>query len=210
MKKLLTTAGALALTFAFATAASAQITGSAHDFSNGDTWNNGAGAEMCAVCHTPHNADVVNVTSDIAPLWDHEVSTATYTTYGAGYDMTPTTYNITGTSQLCLSCHDGTVALENFGGTTTGTATMGTVRATADLTNDLSDDHPVGMLYNPAADTELHDTGNTFGTVTVADVLGTGDTVECSSCHDVHNAGFASLLRMDNAGSVLCLACHIK
>jgi predicted CXXCH cytochrome family protein len=206
VKKLLTTAGALALTFAFATAASAQITGSAHDFV-GDAWN--TGGEMCAVCHTPHNASAA-VSAAVAPLWDHEVSAATYTTYGAGYDMQSTVYNINGTSQLCLSCHDGTVALENFGGVTTGTALMGTVNAAADLTNDLSDDHPVGMAYDPVGDTELHPTTNTFGTVTVADVLGTGSTVECSSCHDVHNAGFASLLRIDNAGSTLCLACHNK
>lgn len=44
---------------------------------------------------------------------------------------------------------------------------------------------------------------------------GTGATlaygIECGSCHDVHNKFTqASFLRASNAGSALCLACHVK
>jgi len=42
-------------------------------------------------------------------------------------------------------------------------------------------------------------------------MLSGGDSVECSSCHDVHNGtGFGALLKVDNAGSQLCLTCHTK
>lgn len=34
--------------------------------------------------------------------------------------------------------------------------------------------------------------------------------VECGTCHDVHNAGNSSFLRISNAQSALCFACHIK
>ena len=36
--------------------------------------------------------------------------------------------------------------------------------------------------------------------------------MECSSCHDVHNAAStgSNLLIKDNAGSALCLTCHNK
>ena len=55
------------------------------------------------------------------------------------------------------------------------------------------------------------------GAGTVADMLfpdgAGGVTVECGSCHDVHNtlsAGNTQLLNVDNTGSGLCLACHNK
>ena len=57
------------------TVAFAGIEGSGHDLSlNG--WGNG---EICEVCHTPHNADTTAGLG--APLWDHEVTTQTYTLY---------------------------------------------------------------------------------------------------------------------------------
>lgn len=34
--------------------------------------------------------------------------------------------------------------------------------------------------------------------------------VECASCHDPHTSANATFLRISNAGSAVCLACHIK
>jgi predicted CXXCH cytochrome family protein len=34
--------------------------------------------------------------------------------------------------------------------------------------------------------------------------------IECGSCHDPHDNTNGSFLRLSNAGSALCLACHIK
>ena len=187
----------------FASTASAQITGTAHDFS-AEGW---AGGEICIVCHTAHTGDT---TVADAPLWNHELSAvATYTLY-AGFDLQGTVGQPASSSKLCLSCHDGTVAIDSFGGVTGGT----TIAASADFGTDLSDDHPISIDYN-VADTGLNApssaSGITGGTTIAADMLVGGTDVECSSCHDVHNQyGEASLLVKDNAASALCLTCHNK
>jgi predicted CXXCH cytochrome family protein len=184
------------------------IAGSDHDFS-GETWN--PGGEICEVCHTPHNA----VTGLTAPLWNHEVSTATYTLYTStvspSFDATASQPD--GTSKLCLSCHDGTVAMDNFGGQTGGTDFM-----TGDhlLGTDLSNDHPISFTYDTALATT---DGGLFDPATASSGLGStiasdlllANKVQCSSCHDVHNgSGVAKLLVKSNAGSALCLTCHNK
>jgi predicted CXXCH cytochrome family protein len=181
------------------------ITGSKHDFS-ALGWN--TSGEICITCHTPHNGDA---TVADAPLWNHEVTTQTFTIYSSG------TFNATdggqpdGVSKLCLSCHDGSVALDSFGGTTgvtniTGAGLVGT---------DLSNDHPVSFTYQNSidnGDTELFaTTASTSMGGTIATDLLSGGKVECSSCHDVHNKqGNSYLLKISNAGSSLCLTCHDK
>ena len=106
------------LTISFAIPGLGQISGTKHDFS-GKSW---APAEnkMCGVCHATHKA----VNEPSAPLWNHQsTGVAAYTVYksptfdGQG-GLTIT--NPSASSKLCLSCHDGTVAVENFGGITTG------------------------------------------------------------------------------------------
>jgi predicted CXXCH cytochrome family protein len=189
---------------------SAQISGTAHDFS-GETWN--STGRICIVCHTPHQADTSIAD---APLWNHEVTAvAAYTLYSS------TTLNATlgqpnGLSRLCLSCHDGTVALENFGGASGGTnfVTAGN-GLVGDGLGDISTEHPIGFDYTTAlatADGELHDPSTQAsglgGTIT-ADLL-FSDSLECASCHDVHGTGNSYLLRVDNAGSAFCLTCHDK
>jgi len=179
-----------------------QITGSGHDFS-GNAWS---GGEICIVCHTPHNGTAVAN----APLWNHEVTTATFTVYTSP-TLDATVAQPSSNSLLCLSCHDGTVALESFGGNTgtnfiTGSALVGT---------NLGNDHPISFTYNTAlatTDGELADpaTANSgLGGTINADMLFSG-TMECASCHDVHNNQFGSFLRLSNAGSALCLTCHSK
>ena len=39
---------------------------------------------------------------------------------------------------------------------------------------------------------------------------GAGPSVECASCHDPHRADTNTFLRIANAGSAVCLACHVK
>jgi predicted CXXCH cytochrome family protein len=134
----------------------AEITGSAHDFS-GNAWS---GGEICIVCHTPHNAS----TTTLAPLWNHDITTATYTPYDSWSFRTAfhTPYDCTGTiteceteipadyvtagpaSRLCLSCHDGTVAVDSFGGAPSGGGTI-SIPSEDNLGTDLSDDHPIGI-----------------------------------------------------------------
>jgi predicted CXXCH cytochrome family protein len=182
------------------------IVGSAHDFT-ASGWN--TTGEICIVCHTPHNADTTVADS---PLWNHEVTVATYTLYASGtFDATDQTQP-DGVSKLCLSCHDGTVALDNFGGATGGT---NFATGAANVGTDLANDHPVSFSYQSSidnGDSELFaTTASTSMGGTIASDLLSGGNVECSSCHDVHNAyGFDGLLKIDNAGSALCLTCHDK
>ena len=182
------------------------IAGSAHDFST-QTWN--SSGEICIVCHTPHNGTVI----PDAPLWNHELTTATFTLYSSPSLDATDLGQPAASSKLCLSCHDGTVALENFGGTTTGT---NFIDATHNLTTDLSDDHPISFTYDATlASTD----GGLFDPTTASSGLGgtiqqdmlLANQVQCASCHDVHNsAGNSFLLVKDNAGSALCLTCHNK
>lgn len=194
MKKLFVVLGAVLLLAGLSLAQT--IAGSAHDFSSGFGWN--TTTEICVVCHTPHNAAAA-----IKPLWNHTTSTATYTPYGSTLAGS-TAGAPAGSSLICLSCHDGSVGLGSFGGASdinfiTGATLVGT---------DLSNDHPISVDYNVA--NGLHLTSAALGSETIAEVL-ESNQVQCASCHNVHNeAGETSLLRASNAGSLLCLACHIK
>ncbi len=203
-----------------ATLALGGIEGSVHDFQSELNIT-----EICVVCHTPHNAkDPVANNLDYAPLWNHEVSTTgPYTLYSSStLDHTPGQPD--GPSKLCLSCHDGSVAVDNYGGTTTGNiyvddvvfdGTPGSsVGAARDFGSALDNDHPISFLYDPVAgsDNEIYpSTALTSLGGTIAEDLLVDNKVQCSSCHDVHDVdGNAYLLTISNAASQLCLTCHAK
>ncbi|MBE0644300.1 MAG: cytochrome c3 family protein [Bacteroidetes bacterium] len=190
--------------------ANAQLTGSAHDF-HSLTWN--TSGEICLPCHTPHNG---STTLSDAPLWNHAATSSTFTLYSSG-TMNATMGQPTGVSKLCLSCHDGSVALDSYGGTSGTTYVTGGTNFGTDLTND----HPISISYTAAlatADGELHDPTTTLsGLSTTGNIdddmlFGTAhDKLECSSCHDVHNSGnHGGLLVKSNAASALCITCHNK
>ena len=191
---------------AFISVGFGQLSGTAHDFT-GETWS---GGEICIACHTPHNGDL---TVPGAPLWSHEVSTATFTVYVGGGTMDATVGQPSAQSLLCLSCHDGTVALDSYGGTT-GTTFL-TALDDGFVGTDLSNDHPISFTYDDnlaTTDGALHDplTANSGLGGSIDEDLLFGGRVQCASCHDVHGTGNTYLLRIDNAGSALCLTCHNK
>jgi predicted CXXCH cytochrome family protein len=202
LKKLFVVLGVLVLAgFTFGQG----ITGSAHDFS-ASGWASG---QICIACHTPHNADITVTNS---PLWNHELTATVFTLYSTTSLDATDLGQPDGISKLCLSCHDGSVALDSFGGNT-GT---NFIVSTADMGDDLSNDHPISFTYDTTLSTtdgELLDPSTALsglgGTIEV-DLL-SGGKMECSSCHDVHNStGLANLLVMSNVGSALCLTCHDK
>ncbi|MBM4033175.1 MAG: cytochrome c3 family protein [Planctomycetes bacterium] len=180
------------------------IVGSAHDFSS-KPWSRG---EPCAACHTPHEG---NAAASRAPIWNRAFSTASYVLYSSStMEATPSQPAHYG-SRLCLSCHDGTVALDSFGGERGSSYISGRAR----VGTDLRAMHPIGIIYDAAlaaADPRLHNpdarTMASGESVTKALLYGTGN-LECGSCHDVHNErGFPKLLRTSNERSALCLTCH--
>ncbi|MDH5613017.1 MAG: cytochrome c3 family protein [Gammaproteobacteria bacterium] len=210
------------------------ITGSVHDFSDGTykggstyTWN--TSGELCVVCHTPHASDT-SVT--VAPLWNHSPSTSTTYNLYTSNTLTATVGQPTGVSVLCLSCHDGSVAVDSFGGAT-GTNMIDTINAAANIgedsagTGNLKNDHPISFTYDAAlatADGGLFDPSKTVTTGggtrtrtgTITATMLSGGTVQCTTCHDVHNNYVNTtdtdpkLLRIARSGSDLCLACHDK
>ncbi len=205
MKKVSIVLMILALTALLSGVSMAEITGSDHDFS-GSGWS---GGEICKPCHTPHHADT---TVAGAPLWNHEVTTSTFTLYSSLTLDATDLGQPDGVSKLCLSCHDGTVAIDSFGGATGSTMISGD----ALIGTDLSDDHPISFTYDDAlatTDGGLHppSTATTSLGGTIQDDLLFGNKVECSSCHDVHNShNNEKLLNIANASSALCLTCHNK
>ncbi len=204
--------GATLLMWGAGAASAATITGSAHDFS-GQGWS---GGQICLPCHTPHKA---NTTVADAPLWNHALSTAVYTLYSSP-TLNATMAQPGGGSKLCLSCHDGTVAINSFGGTT-GTSFIG---AGDKIGPDLRGEHPIGFTYdaalatsdgalkNPVTATVTIGSGTQTKTGTIAATVLYGNKLECASCHDVHNTftNGGKLLKVASAGSAICIACHSK
>ena len=199
----------------------AGVVGSPHDFST-ETWN--TREEVCRSCHVPH--DHQRDIYQLGLLWNHETSTATYTTY-TSVDGT-VAGQPDGVSKLCLSCHDGTVGIDEWAGKNVGAGTgfIGDFNADYQVPgnittpNDLSRTHPLSVPYvYDAADLDgLHDPTSPMGTSgTINDVLELGK-VQCSSCHDVHdNEAVAGthLLRVaqkasQGTASGLCVSCHNK
>ncbi|MBI5326223.1 MAG: cytochrome C [Ignavibacteriae bacterium] len=190
-----------------------------HDFSN-SSWS---GNQICIVCHTPHNAnqDVFN-----AALWNHQNTNSSFQTYTSS-TLNSTVGQPNGVSKLCLACHDGTIAIDSYGGMTNGTRFM----TTGSFGNDLRNQHPVSFDYTTSlanADGELRDPSTQSSGLggTIAQDLLINNKLECTSCHDVHihrnTAGCSGChqmhpfqtvslsLRKSNSGSALCLTCHIK
>ncbi|MDD5176543.1 MAG: cytochrome c3 family protein [Sterolibacterium sp.] len=196
--KIVAAAVTAVLFFAANSASAAGIAGSKHDFS-ASAWS---GTQICNVCHTPHNANQA-----AGQLWNHALTAATFTLY-ASSTLNAAPGQPTGVSKLCLSCHDGTVALDSFGG---ATGTNFIANNSAKLGTDLSNDHPISFAYTAAlatADGSLVTPAS--AALVVAGIPLYGTNVECGSCHDVHSPTNGAFLRVSNAGSALCLKCHTK
>ena len=195
MKRLVMLTAALLLTTDAAFADPTGVKGSKHDFSNatGSTIpapGNGvnpvkavAGADtteqICIYCHTPHHA------TQSRALWNHQTSGVTHYNWdstSATIKGTPLGFDAAGhTSTLCLSCHDGSIAigqLGNAGNGAPGTVPMSgddqaggflKVGAAGNLSNaapvnnigDVGHNHPFAIPY----------AGQTYMTVTSAAAL---------------------------------------
>lgn len=163
--------------------------------------------EICIFCHGVHD------TAPDAPLWNRFSSGAIYTPYHS----TTAKARIgqpTGSSKLCLSCHDGTVALgqvrkrKSEVRMLSGSSRMPGTRA--NLGTDLSDDHPISFTYDHGlvkqSDGELRDPSTLRREVR----LDNNRQLQCTTCHDPHDDSFGNFLVMDNRRSALCVECHDK
>ncbi len=161
------------------------------------------GNQVCLPCHTPHNA-LLSGSQNV--LWNHAETTQTFAMYKSGANQPE------GPSKLCLSCHDGVTAIDNYGGNG-GTGVVITGKAA--LGTDLSNDHPIGITYPTNKPAEYRASsgfapGIGGGPGVKLVTISGADRVECSSCHNVHNNGLGNFLRVPVQASYLCLQCHIK
>jgi predicted CXXCH cytochrome family protein len=227
-------------------------------------------SEICVFCHTPHGADA----SAAVPLWNRNLSPVAsgFSTYD---QMGTTTLDaqiepIGSVSIACLSCHDGTQAMDSLinepgsgadvwafsAGRWSGQAAsvngrLGPVTVITNLGKDLTNDHPISVQFagggysisnpfGPGRDTDFNQANSKIvGSTRVWWVNagtegGTADFektdmklytrtatkgafvgeqqpyVECASCHDPHVDYNPTFLRIDPAGSAVCLTCHNK
>ena len=181
--------------------------------------------EVCVTCHTPHQ---VTAAAAQDPLWNHTLSaTATYGVYGSATmnavpaELGGAVAGSAAVSNLCLSCHDGTVSVfamyrDPVAGAPTFSAgavidATGKLVGGASLGTSLTDDHPINFTYDAAlatADNGLVTPAST--SEVVAGVPLYNGMVQCASCHNVHDPANVPFLRLSNVGSALCLSCHKK
>jgi hypothetical protein len=176
--------------------------------------------QICVFCHTPHAATPIK-----APIWNRALSTSdgSYGLYSseslqAADPLTPAADRPAqpeDSSKLCLSCHDGVMALGNVGvlnaqtnvtialaGTDAGKMPGGGATPTGytrNLGTSLTNDHPISFTYNSALaglDGELVNPGIAPGNTYIAnrvqhdptrpDLPLEGGKMQCISCHDPH------------------------
>jgi hypothetical protein len=147
---------------------------------------------ICVFCHTPHRSKADT------PLWnrDFDKVAATYIPYDSPtLDASPG--QPSGASKLCLSCHDGLLALGDVisesqpiqmqgGVTTMPTSSPGYIG------EDLSGSHPVSFVFDNALASANNAKGDSPlrmpSTIIDPDVkLDKNSMVQCTSCHDPHN-----------------------
>lgn len=191
----------------------AQISGDvlgSHNMSLSGTSPVKGALDPCLYCHVPHSG----VQNANGALWSQTLSVQTYKTY------TSTTLHNSGLqpmlgsdSSLCLSCHDGTVAVGQ-------TQPFGQIQMSGNMYpadkfgTDLSGSHPFS-LKTPLVDapdlvsslTTSHTTADPTGAVKLIN-----NDVECTSCHTPHvqmtDKLSQNFLVRDSSSGQMCLACH--
>ncbi len=168
------------------------------------------GSLGCTFCHAPHSG-----LGGVTPLWNQSLSTQTYTPY------TSTTYKEQGNSQLmlgvtsslCLSCHDGTVAIGQ-------SAAYGKISVNGTMNNmdvlgtNLSGSHPFSLVLplkdSPDLAASLVAQGTTADPTAAVKLV--NGNIECTTCHNPHVQGIDSIaqnfLVRDSSNGQMCLACH--
>ena len=165
----------------------------------------GSVTEICIFCHAPHNV------RPATPLWNQQLGSGiTYTPYTSA-TIAAAPGQPTGASKLCLSCHDGTVAIGRT--MSRGQLPMLGLDASGRLTGpsalglNLSDDHPISFVPVPGPQV-------TVPPVTDAVKLDSTGQLQCTSCHDAHEQNrdpvVGKFLVKDNRASALCMTCHQK
>lgn len=193
----------------------AQISGDVigtHDLSPGSKSPiTGARPGSCSYCHAPHSGLATG-----RALWNQQQTFAQYQNF-----YTSSTYHQKGQqpvlgsdSNLCLSCHDGTVAVGN-------TIVSGQIQMFGSGMNpqdifgrNLQSSHPFSLQL-PIKDT-IDLVASLAAHGTTADPTGAvkliGGNIECTTCHNAHVQAIdrqsQNFLVRDNSKAQMCLSCH--
>ena len=166
----------------------------------------------CKSCHVSHQASPKGETL----LWARDFpTTATFGTYtsptmnstalevGGAYSPTNRPTGAKVYTVLCLSCHDGITTPSVI------TATDGAAIANPTESDGLKNDHPVNMPY--VLDGGLEPIATVEAGPIKLYVQGADKTVQCASCHNVHDNTNSPFLRAanTNAKAGLCTRCHL-
>jgi len=150
--------------------------------------------QVCIYCHTPHKSAEQNL------IWNHTLGTGNYsfgatgpsgtpgrsqTSVGTSLPVSTTTFGA-GPTKMCMSCHDGSVAIgvlnnigSGVGGTipTSPTTLNGTSMQIAAATGGMGGNHPVAIPYPDQAGAVYNNitTGVTTGFASAAGSGGWAD-----------------------------------
>jgi len=213
---------------------------------------------LCIFCHAPHHTYRLSTAGGVGtgpisppnytylPLWNHTETTQVFQPYYNGPDEPVNGPKrsqaidffdkIGASSLLCLSCHDGTVAVNSYGNPPQDSRSQS--RGNALITSEynignqgyLENHHPIGFPYDAVAavDPDIYPSSQAIFDHTLDAVLGNtatfampqepvsdflwGGKMECSTCHAVHNKGNSGekLLYVSDQNSNLCFSCHNK
>jgi predicted CXXCH cytochrome family protein len=162
-------------------------------------------SQICIFCHTPHSAR-----QDIPYLWNRQDQTVSYIPYQSS-TLVARVGQPTGASKLCLSCHDGTIALGAVVSEPEEIQFQGGIRFIPEgpsrIGTDLSDDHPVSFVYD--SNLALAKPGLADPALLPPEIkLDDYGQLQCTACHDPHDDAFGNFLVMSNQFSGLCTSCH--
>ena len=166
---------------------------------------------VCIFCHSSHNA------SRDGPLWNHETTApGKFKTYDRS-TMASRPDQPNGATKLCLSCHDGTIAvgalkglsqpipMQNVG----GSGEIPQVRK-SNIGTDLSGTHPVSIKFSQSVALSVGhlrwppvDPENKVG-------VDANGFVQCTSCHDPHDDSRSDKYPFWNKATFdeVCEVCH--
>jgi predicted CXXCH cytochrome family protein len=140
-------------------------------------------------------------------MWNRRQTGVIYTLYDSStLDAKPGQPD--GTSILCLSCHDGTVALGNTYKNPNSMSFAHSMTKRGNLGTDLSDDHPISFVYD--ANLASQDGELKVPSTLPSHVLDQNNKLQCTSCHDSHKDLQGNFLKRTNEFSNLCFTCHDK
>jgi predicted CXXCH cytochrome family protein len=163
-------------------------------------------SRICIFCHIPHQKG-----SATRYLWNRSDPANAYIPYFSS-TIKADVGQPTGASRMCLSCHDGTIALGAVASSPTEIPLKGGIRfmpldSPSNLGTDLSDDHPVSFVYDEMLSLDNRQLREP-STLPPQVKLDEDNQLQCTACHDPHHNPYGNFLVMDNTASALCRACH--